>query len=208
MTAPALGDQVAADDEKDKDPDQPENALVAGDPHEPLVRLAALGDEERMGKHHRQGGRKSHGVEIVGAMAGGLVGQHCGRATSSGINLTADAVNRFPTKHYPAVFRRERGSRRLPRVAEAVSSSAKCAAVLMIAVCEKACGKLPRSRLACGSYSSDMRPRSFLTASRRSNQAIASSRRPIKARLLASQKLQGRNIPSCGGSPSVSGRVG
>src|SRR6266478_1027720 len=201
MTAPALGDQVAADDEKDKDPDQPEDALVAGDPDEPLVRLAALGDQERMGKHHRQGRQKPHGVEIVGAMAGG-------RATSSGINLTADAVNRFPTKYYPAVFRRERGSRRLPRVAEAVSSSAKCAAVLMIAVCEKACGKLPRSRLARGSYSSDMRPRSFLTASRRSNKAIASSRRPIKARLLASQKLQGRNIPSCGGSPSVSGRVG
>src|SRR6266849_7827911 len=98
MTAPALGDQIAADDEKDEDPDQPENALVAGDPHEPLVRLAALGDQEGMRKHHRQGGRKSHGVEIVSAISGGLVGQHGGRATSPGMNLTADAVNRIPTK--------------------------------------------------------------------------------------------------------------
>ena len=45
-----------------------------------------------------------------------------------------------------ALARRARGQL-LPRLAEAVSSSARCAAVLMIAVWENACGKLPSSRL-------------------------------------------------------------
>ena len=107
---------------------------------------------------------------------------------------------RCPPQAAFALARRAR--RRLPpRAADAVSSSARCAAVLMIAVWEKAWGKFPSCRLATGSYSSASRPRSFLSASKRSNSAIASSRRPISARLLASQKLQARKTPSPGGNP-------
>ena len=98
-------------------------------------------------------------------------------------------IDRCPLQAGLALARRAR-RRLLPRAADAVSSSARCAAVLIIAVWEKAWGKFPSCRLATGSYSSASRPRSFLSPSKRSNSAIASSRRPISARLFASQKLQ------------------
>ena len=60
-----------------------------------------------------------------------------------------------------------------PRTAEALSVSARCAAVLMISICEKACGKFPSSRPERGSYSSDRRPRSLRSASSRSNSPAA-----------------------------------
>jgi hypothetical protein len=95
-----------------------------------------------------------------------------------------------------------------PRAAAASSWRARWTAVLITAVCENACGKLPRRRFDTGLYSSASRSRSFLMKeSSRSNSFMASARRPIRWRLLASQKLHARKTPSPGGNPSVLLRV-
>src|SRR5207244_2120071 len=56
IAAPAFGDEIAADDKKYEDADEPEHRLVAANANKPLASLAALGDQERMGKNHRKGG--------------------------------------------------------------------------------------------------------------------------------------------------------
>jgi hypothetical protein len=73
MAAIALGHEIAADHEKDEDPNETEDRLIAGDPGEGLVCLAALGDQEGMLKYHRKRGRKPHGVEIVDTLGGGRI---------------------------------------------------------------------------------------------------------------------------------------
>src|SRR2546430_11000645 len=53
------GDQITADDEEHKDPNKPENALIAGDPGKWFAGLAALGDQKGVREDHRQRDRKS-----------------------------------------------------------------------------------------------------------------------------------------------------
>ena len=66
-----------------------------------------------------------------------------------------------------------------------------------------ACGKFPSIRFASGSYSSEIRPRSFRRPRSRVKSARASSVRPSRARSAAYQNEQGRNAPSPGGRPST-----
>src|SRR5262245_22841731 len=67
----------------------------------------------------------------------------------------------------------------------------------------KAWGKLPRSRLASGSYCSERSPTSLRRPRSRSNSSRPSSNLPCNVSASASQKLQGRNAPSPGGRPST-----
>src|SRR5262249_15859656 len=75
-------------------------------------------------------------------------------------------------------------------------------ALLMSAMCEKACGKFPRRSWVSASYSSARRPRSLRTRSRRSNSSVASSWRPSSASASTSQKEHGKKAPSPVGMPS------
>ncbi|TML58572.1 MAG: cytochrome b, partial [Actinobacteria bacterium] len=77
-------------------------------------------------------------------------------------------------------------------------------AVLTSATCENACGKLPTRRPAFVSYSSDRRPTSLRRPSNRWNSASASTCRPCRTRLSASQNEQAMNAPSPPGKPSTS----
>ncbi len=61
----ALRHQKAANCKEDKDAGEAEDRLVAGQPDQPFVPLRAVGDQERMRKHHRYGGDKAQRVEIV-----------------------------------------------------------------------------------------------------------------------------------------------
>jgi hypothetical protein len=79
MPAITLGDEIAADDKKDENPDQPKDALIGGNPKEGFVHLAALGNQEGMRKHHRQRSQEPHGVEIVGMRAGWSIFHRSGR---------------------------------------------------------------------------------------------------------------------------------
>src|SRR5262249_19625550 len=81
-------------------------------------------------------------------------------------------------------------------------------AVLTSPTWENACGKLPTSRRARGSYSSDSRPTSLHRPTSRSNSRRASSRRPSRTRVAARQEVQARNAPSPGGRPSPPVSVG
>ena len=76
----------------------------------------------------------------------------------------------------------------------AAHAAGRCrfSAVFTSPTCENACGKFPTSRRPCGSYSSASKPTSFRSANNRSKIAAASSRLPIRARLSASQKVQGK----------------
>src|SRR5262245_42283748 len=82
-------------------------------------------------------------------------------------------------------------------------ASVRFKAVLTSARWENACGKLPTNRPDLGSYSSLSRPTSLQRLTRRLNRLIASVPRFCITYTSASQKLQARNAPSPGGSPST-----
>src|SRR5262249_8796212 len=65
--APALGHEIAADHEKHENADKTENALIAGQPDERFIGLAALGDQKGMREHDRQRSDEAQRVEIVTA---------------------------------------------------------------------------------------------------------------------------------------------
>ena len=71
-------------------------------------------------------------------------------------------------------------------------------AVLISAIWVSACGKLPVWRPAPESYSSANSPRSFATATTRSNSRCALSRSPASTWASASHSVQARNAPSIG----------
>ena len=83
----------------------------------------------------------------------------------------------------------------------ALGRRARLDAVSTSAMWLKACGKLPTSRSATGSYSSLRRPTSLRSERSRSKSARASSCRSSLASASASQKLHGRNAPSSGREP-------
>src|SRR2546425_533610 len=90
------------------------------------------------------------------------------------------------------------------RCSEGPPRPLKLRAVLINATWVIACGKLPSWRGARGSYSSASKPTSLRKASNRVNSASASSRRPARHKLSASQNEHGRNKPSPAGNPSTS----
>ena len=139
---------------------------VLGDPLEPLGEIQQLLLHVGMAGLSRQAKERVRDVAVMLCSRWRCSIRHSPDADDTGSRLETSTANHpFPTFEGPETADSAVGSCELPRLTAPVSISARCAAVLMIAVCEKAWGKLPRSRFALGSYSSDMRPRSLHSAS-------------------------------------------
>src|SRR5579864_484706 len=106
LAAEAVGHEITADDEKHEDADEAQDALVAGQDDERLVRLRPLGNQKGMRKDDRQRRDEAHKVEIVGAMAGSGA-RHAA--------TTADDARLSHGNEESAVSRTERGRGSSPR---------------------------------------------------------------------------------------------